>query len=341
MDRANFHQAAAEAALVGIRECAASPLLFDGRPALAIVVPCFNEEEVLPETARCLAALMESLIAGGEISAASGIYFIDDGSTDRTWARIEALAAQTTLFHGVKLAHNSGHQNAVLVGLFQVSGDALVTIDADLQDDPEAIREMLAAFRGGAEVVYGVRRRRDSDSFFKRVTAEGYYRLLGALGVEVVFNHADYRLMSRCAVDALQRYGECNLFLRGIVPKLGFSHATVYYDRGERLAGESKYPLGKMLALAVQGVTSFSAAPLRAITMLGFVVSLLSFLGALWVVWVRLMGTHVVPGWASIVVPVFFLGGIQLLSLGVIGEYIAKIYMETKRRPRYLVDRNI
>ena len=308
---------------------------------LAIVVPCYNEEEALPETARRLLALLTELRDRGDVAAGSAIYFVDDGSRDSTWQLVSTLAAADSRVHGIKLARNRGHQNALLAGLFTAPGDAVISIDADLQDDPEAMRGMLAAHRAGAEVVYGVRRARDADTRFKRISAEGYYRLLGGLGVEIKFNHADYRLLSRRVIDALAQYGERNMFLRGIVPQLGFDSAVVHYDRAERLAGETKYPLGKMLAFALEGVTSFSAAPLRAITLLGLAVSLLSFGGGIWTLWEGLVNDAVVPGWASTVVPVFFLGGIQLLSLGVIGEYVAKIYIESKQRPRYIVDREV
>ena len=308
---------------------------------LAIVVPCFNEEAVLPETARRLLALLADLRARAEVSEGSAVYFVDDGSSDATWQIIAALAVTEPQVHGLKLSRNRGHQNALLAGLFKVPGDVVISIDADLQDDPEAMRAMLAAHRAGAEVVYGVRRRRDADTIFKRVSAEGYYRLLGRLGVEVKFNHADYRLLSRRVIDALAQYGERNMFLRGIVPQLGFDSAVVHYDRSERFAGETKYPLRKMLAFGLEGVTSFSAAPLRAITMFGLSVSLLSFAGGLWTLWERLVNNEGIPGWASTLVPMFFLGGIQLLSLGVIGEYVAKIYMESKGRPRYIIDREV
>lgn len=308
---------------------------------LSIVIPCYNEQEVLPETSRRMLTLLDDLSARGEVTEGSAIYFVDDGSRDRTWAIVEELAACDSRIHGVKLSRNRGHQNALLAGLFHAPGDVVISIDADLQDDPQAMREMLAANRNGAEVVYGVRRQRQADTRFKRVTAQGYYRLLDRLGVEIVFNHADYRLMSRRAIEALKSFGESNLFLRGIVPQLGFASATVLYDRSERFAGESKYPLRRMLAFAVHGVTSFSAAPLRAITVFGLMVSFLSFAAGMWVLWARLVNGDVVPGWASTLVPVFFLGGIQLLSLGVIGEYIAKIHIETKRRPRYTIDRHL
>ncbi len=309
---------------------------------LAIIVPCYNEEEVLPGAAQRLRALLLDLKLHGEVSEGSSVYFVDDGSSDRTWNIIEGLARDDPSSHGIKLSRNCGHQNALLAGLFSVPGDAVVSIDADLQDDPDAIREMLAAHRGGVQVVYGVRRRREADTAFKRISAETYYRLLARLGVQIVFNHADYRLLSRRAIDALAQYGERNIVLRGIVPQLGFNSAVVYYDRVARTAGVTKYPFRKMLALAVEGVTSFSAAPLRAITALGLCVSVLSFAGGLWALWARFVhGEGVVPGWASTMVPLFFLGGIQLLSLGVIGEYVAKIYMESKGRPRYIIDRKV
>jgi glycosyltransferase involved in cell wall biosynthesis len=308
---------------------------------LAIVVPCYNEEAVLPETARRLLALLVDLQTQGGVDDSSALYFVDDGSGDKTWQIIETLAAAEPHVHGLKLSHNCGHQNALLAGLFTVPGDVVVSIDADLQDDPEAIRGMLAAHRAGADVVYGVRRHRTADTFFKRFSAEGYYRLLGRLGVKVVFNHADYRLLSRRAIDALKLYGERNIFLRGIVPQLGFDSAVVHYDRAERFAGETKYPLKKMLAFALEGVTSFSVAPLRAITWFGLCVAVLSFAGGIWAMWERVVNDVGVPGWASTLVPMFFLGGIQLLSLGVIGEYVAKTYMETKARPRFIIDREV
>lgn len=312
-----------------------------GMPVLAIVVPCFNEQEVLPETARRFAELLTQMVEAGEIGADSGVWFVDDGSHDATWRTIASLAQADARMHGIKLSRNCGHQNALLAGLFHAPGDVLVSIDADLQDDPQAMRAMVAAYRDGAEVVYGVRRSREADTAFKRGTARAYYRLLGALGVEIVPDHADYRLMSRRAVEALRAFGESNLFLRGIVPRLGFRSARVEYDRAERFAGESKYPLRRMLAFALQGVTSFSAAPLRAITMMGMLVSLASFAGGAWVLWIKLVDGHALPGWASTALPIFFIGGMQLLALGVIGEYVAKIYLETKARPRFLIDRTL
>lgn len=306
---------------------------------LSIVVPCYNEEAVLPETISRLGALKRELIADQHIAPDSEIILVDDGSRDRTWALIEQASAADPCVRGIKLSRNRGHQAALIAGLFGAEGDAVVSVDADLQDDLNAIREMVAACGKGADVVYGVRKRRDTDTFFKRFTAESYYKLLDVLGVEIVFNHADYRLLSRRALEALKQYGESNLFLRGIIPQLGFPSAIVYYDRAERFAGESKYPLKKMLAFAWQGVTSFSAAPLRAITGLGVAVSVASFVVALWALWVRLFSESAVPGWASTVVPMFFLAGIQLLCIGIIGEYLAKIYLEVKRRPAYFVEK--
>lgn len=308
---------------------------------LAIVIPCYNEEAVLPETSRRLALLLSELVAADSISQGSYVLFVDDGSRDATWSIIEKLAAENGCFRGLKLSRNRGHQTALIAGLFAAEGDAIVSVDADLQDDLQAIDQMVMAFKAGADVVYGVRKRRETDTFFKRFTAEGYYRLLENLGVEIVFNHADYRLLSRRAIDALHQFEERNLFLRGIIPQLGFPSSIVYYDRAERFAGESKYPLKKMLAFAWQGITSFSAAPLRAITGIGILISLGSFLVAAWALWIRFFSDSAVPGWTSTVVPMYFLGGVQLLCIGVIGEYLAKIYVEVKRRPHYFIEKTV
>jgi glycosyltransferase involved in cell wall biosynthesis len=306
---------------------------------LTIVVPCYNEEAVLPETGKRLHALLADMTSRGLVAGSSHVLFVDDGSKDSTWALIDRMANDSPGFRGLKLSRNRGHQNALLAGLFAADGDIVVSIDADLQDDLNAIEKMIDAHLKGADVVYGVRRQRETDTFFKRITAESYYRLLGRFGVEIVFNHADFRLLSRRVLDALASYGETNLFLRGIVPQLGFPSAIVYYDRTERFAGESKYPIGKMLSLAWQGITSFSSAPLRAITGLGLLVSAGSIGFTLWALWVRLMTNDAVPGWASTVVPIYFLGGVQLLCIGILGEYVAKLYMESKRRPRYFVEK--
>ena len=308
---------------------------------LSIVVPCYNEQEVLPETARRLDHLLVDLCQRGLVDPDSHVIFVDDGSRDDTWSLIAQLADTNSRMRGLKLSRNRGHQPALLAGLHHAGGDAVISVDADLQDDLRAVEEMVAAHRNGADVVYGVRKRRTLDSAFKRASAEGYYRLLHWLGVEIVFNHADYRLLSRRALDALQQYTESNLFLRGIVPQLGFPSSIVYYDRAERHAGESKYPLRKMLAFAWQGVTSFSAAPLRLITSFGLLLSIGSFGIVLWALWVRLVTHEAVPGWASTVVPMYFLGGVQLLCTGIIGEYLAKVYMEVKRRPPYFVEKSL
>lgn len=308
---------------------------------LAVVVPCFNEEAVLPQTARALTAVLERLAQAGAIARDSRVYFVDDGSTDATWEIVERLHAADARCCGIKLSCNRGHQNALLAGLFAAEGDAIVSIDADLQDDVEAIADMVEQARAGADVVFGVRAQRAHDSAFKRLTAKLFYRLLAALGVRVVLDHADFRLMTRRAVEALRAYPEVNLYLRGIVPLLGFRTARVQYARGARVAGESKYPLRRMISLGLQGVTSFSAAPLRLITALGFLVSLGSLALVLWAIWIRLFTDDAVPGWASTVVPIYFLGGVQLLCIGIIGEYLAKTYVEVKRRPRFIIERTL
>lgn len=308
---------------------------------LSIVVPCYNEEQILSETTRQLSNLFQTLIDQNKISVHSRVYFIDDGSLDRTWELIEDLAKTHPLVHGIKLSRNRGHQNALLAGLLTAEGEAIISIDADLQDDLNAIRTMIYHYNCGYDIVYGIRDSRDTDTFFKKFTAQAYYHLLNKMGVDIVFNHADYRLMNRRVIEALREFGEVNLFLRGIIPQLGFTHAYVYYDRAERLAGESKYPLKKMLALAWQGITSFSDIPLRYITVLGLLVSLISFIISGWAIYVRLFTQDALPGWASTVLPIYFLGGVQLLCLGIIGEYLAKVYYETKRRPRYIIDKII
>lgn len=307
-------------------------------PMLSIVVPCFNEAEVLPETVHRLCGLVDEMAAHAQI-AAGGVYFVDDGSDDRTWESIAEQAAEHRTVHGIKLSRNYGHQGALLAGLLSAPGDIVVSIDADLQDDPAAIEKMVAAYRAGADVVYGIRRDRRKDSLFKRTTAQGYYALLRAMGVRLVSNHADYRLLSRRVIEVLRTYRETNLFLRGLIPQLGFRSAQVWYDRGKRFAGTSKYPLSKMLALAMEGITSFSDVPLRAITLLGLIISMISFGMGVWGLWVRFMNPAAVPGWASTVVPLYMLGGVQLLCMGMIGQYVAKIYAETKSRPRYIIER--
>ncbi len=307
-------------------------------PQLAIVVPCYNEQEVLPETSRRLIGVLERLAAAGLVSFASRVYFVDDGSRDRTWGLVEELARAHPQVCGIKLSRNRGHQNALMAGLLTAEGDAIVSIDADLQDDVEVIGEMVQRYHEGCDIVYGVRSDRAVDGLM-RIPAKLHYRLLRLMGAEVVLDHADFRLMSRRAIEALREYREVNLYVRGIVPMLGFKSATVAYRRAERFAGESKYSVRKLAALAFQGVTSFSAAPLRLITALGFLVCIGSFALVLWALWIRLFTDQVVPGWASTVVPIYFLGGVQLLCIGVIGEYLAKIYLEVKGRPRFVVDR--
>lgn len=305
---------------------------------LGIVVPCYNEQEVLPETSKRLLELLSRLQDAGLVTPDSAVYFVDDGSKDDTWQLIRTLAEQDIRVHGIKLSRNRGHQNALLAGLSIAKEDAVVTVDADLQDDINVIEEMVQRFTEGCEIVYGVRMSRATDTTFKRGTAQAYYKLLASVGVDLVYNHADYRLMSQRAVQHLQEYSEVNLFLRGIIPLLGFSTATVHYDRLARFAGESKYPFRRMLALAFDGITSFSVTPLRIIAALGLAVFLLSFIMVAWVLYGRLFMNSAIPGWASSVIPIYFLGGIQLLSIGVVGEYIAKIYLETKRRPRFSIE---
>ena len=304
---------------------------------LGIVVPCYNEEEVLPETGRRLLEVLDALQSAGTIADDSKIYFVDDGSRDQTWAVIADMANRDPRVVGMKLSRNRGHQTALLAGLLTAEGDALISIDADLQDDISLIGQMVEAHAKGYDIVYAVRRERTADTAFKRTTAQVYYKFLRGLGVDVVYNHADYRLLSRRVVECLRQFGEINLFLRGLMPLIGFNATTLYYDRASRFAGESKYPLRKMLLLALDGVTSFSAVPLRIISMLGGTVCLLSLGLTLWVLWVRLCTDRAVPGWASSVLPMYFLGGVQILSIGVLGEYTAKMYMEVKRRPRYFI----
>jgi glycosyltransferase involved in cell wall biosynthesis len=304
------------------------------------VVPSYNEEAALPETAVRLGALFDGLTREGLI-AEPKVYFIDDGSSDQTWSVIERLSGEDARIHGLKLSRNFGQQSAILAGLLTVPGDVLISLDADLQDDPAAMEQMIRAYTGGAEIVYGIRRNRQPDSFFKRTTAEGYYRLLQKMGVQMIFNHADFRLLSRRVVEELRSYKETNLLLRGLIPQLGFNSGFVYYDRNARCAGESKYPLAKMIALAVTGITSFTEIPLKIITVLGMTVSLFSFGMAAWALVTKFFNPAAVPGWASIVIPLYMLGGIQLLCLGVIGQYLAKIYSEAKARPRFIVEKSV
>lgn len=307
-------------------------------PVLYIVVPCYNEEEVLPETSKRLKEKMENLMAAGKISRRSRVMFVNDGSKDRTWAMIEALHQSDSLFSGVDLSRNRGHQNALLAGLMTAKEhcDMAISMDADLQDDIDAVDAMLEKFREGCDIVYGVRSSRKKDTFFKRFTAEAFYRLMNFMGAETVFNHADYRLLSRRALEGLAEFKEVNLFLRGIVPMIGYTTATVEYERGERFAGESKYPLKKMVAFAMEGITSLSTKPIRYITALGVLIFLVSLIMLLVFIAQWALGMTV-AGWASVICSVWAIGGLILLALGVIGEYIGKIYLETKERPRFLI----
>lgn len=309
------------------------------KPVLYIVTPCFNEEEALPHTVPKLAALLDEMVDSGLIDEASRLTLVDDGSRDRTWKVIEALIERYPQAEGLKLAHNVGHQNALWAGMMTVrhKADAVVTIDADLQDDVNVIPRFVEKLNEGADVVYGVRKKRQTDTAFKRITARGFYRFMRAMGADVVDDHADYRLLSRRALDALSDFGEVNLFLRGMVPLLGFKSDKVYYDRGERVAGESKYPLRKMIAFAVEGITSFSVKPIRLVIGLGFLFALLGLLMALYAVVQAFLG-QTVSGWASLMVSVWVVGGVQLMALGLIGTYIGKIYTEVKRRPRFIVE---
>lgn len=306
---------------------------------LYLVIPCYNEEEVLPETSKQLRVKMETLMAAGKISKESRIVFVNDGSKDRTWEIIESLHKENPLFQGIKLSRNKGHQNALLAGLMTVKEhcDMAISMDADLQDDIDAIDGMLEKYAEGCDIVYGVRNARDTDTAFKRKTAEGYYKVMGLLGADIVYNHADYRLMSKRALDGLEQFKEVNLFLRGVVPMIGYKSDKVYYARKERFAGESKYPLKKMLAFAWEGLTSLSVKPIRMIMTLGSVIFLVSIAMLIYSVVRHAMGATMV-GWTSTVVSIWAIGGLQLLAIGIIGEYIGKVYLETKQRPKFIVE---
>ena len=308
------------------------------KPVLYIVIPCFNEQEVLPITNVLFLSKLEEMIKSGVVSSESKILFVNDGSKDRTWEIICDLAKRNIHFEGISQSRNRGHQNAVLAGLMEVKDfcDITISIDCDGQDDINAMDDMVNEYYKGAEIVYGVRNKRDTDTFFKRASAESFYKLLNIMGAEVVFNHADYRLVSARVLREFENFKEVNLFLRGMFPLVGFKTACVYYERHERIAGESHYPLTKMLGLALDGITSLSIKPIRCITWLGVVVAVLSFIGVCWSFFENYVG-RTITGWSSTVSIVCFLGGIQLISLGVIGEYIGKIYLETKARPRYII----
>ncbi len=312
-------------------------------PSLAVVIPCYNEEEMLPKTLATMLSLRESMIAKGKISEASKIYLVDDGSKDKTWKILAQAATENSALVAIKLSRNKGHQNALYAGLCTTTEDITVSIDADLQDDPQNIEAMVDEYLKGNDVVYGVRSARHTDTFFKRFTAEGYYHVMKKMGVDLVFNHADFRLLSRRALESLKEYSESNLFLRGIVREVGYPSSIVEYERQAREAGESKYPLKKMLSFAWKGITAFSTAPLRMITWLGLLSGFASFALIAWVLAVRLLTDNATPGWASVLLPLLFIGSVQLICLGIIGEYLSKIYEEVKRRPKFhisdIVDR--
>ncbi len=308
------------------------------KPILYIVIPCYNEQEVLPITAPQFLSKLRQLTEAGKIAEESRVLFVNDGSKDRTWEIISALAASDEHYIGISQSRNRGHQNAVLAGLMEAKDrcDITISIDCDGQDDINAMDAMVDEYLSGSEVVYGVRESRETDTFFKRTTAQGFYKFLSAMGAEVVYNHADYRLISARVLKEFARFEEVNLFLRGLVPLVGFKSSSVYYKRAERLAGESHYPLRKMLALAIDGITSLSVKPLHLITGFGVFVALLSFVGVLWALIAALCGSTV-AGWASTTCIVCFVSGVQLICLGILGEYIGKIYMEVKHRPRYII----
>ncbi len=307
-------------------------------PKLYIVVPCYNEEQVLPMTSGMFLNKLQELEAAGKISPDSRILFVDDGSKDSTWEIIYRLSKENAHYIGIQQSRNRGHQNAVLAGLMEAKDkcDITISIDCDGQDDLNAMNAMVEEYLGGCEIVYGVRSKRTTDTFFKRFTAQRYYKLLSSMGVETVYNHADYRLVSSRVLQAFADFKEVNLFLRGMFPLVGFKSTSVYYERQERLAGKSHYSLRKMLALAFEGITSLSVKPLRIITTLGCIIATLSFIGVVWSVVVALCGNSV-PGWASMTSIICLLGGVQLIGIGVLGEYIGKIYLEVKGRPRYII----
>ncbi|MBQ8057989.1 MAG: glycosyltransferase family 2 protein [Ruminococcus sp.] len=306
---------------------------------LYIAVPCYNEEEVLPDSSGKLLKKMDEMIAQGKITKDSRIVFIDDGSKDKTWEIISNLHTENEMFQGIKLSRNRGHQNALLCGLMTLKDkcDAVISIDADLQDDINVFDEMVEKYENGCDVVYGVRSKRETDTFFKRFTAEAYYKVLDKMGAKIIFNHADFRLMSSRALDGFSQFKEVNLFLRGLVPMVGYKSDIVTYERSERLLGESKYPLKKMLALAFEGITSLSTKPIKLISRTGLIIFLISIVMLIYFV-VRFFMGATVQGWASLAVSIWAIGGLQLLAIGVIGEYIGKIYLETKARPRYIVE---
>lgn len=310
-----------------------------GNDILYLVIPCYNEEAVLHETAKQLLEKMNSMFDRGMISRESKIMFVNDGSRDKSWEIIRELHESNPIYSGVKLSRNKGHQNALLAGLMTAKekADMAISLDADLQDDVDVIDKMVEKYYEGNDVVYGVRSARDTDTFFKKFTAEGFYKIMQAMGVEIVFNHADYRLMSKRALEGLSEFREVNLFLRGIVPLIGYKSDIVTYERHERFAGESKYPLKKMLAFATDGITSFSIKPIRMITTCGFLIFAISLIMLIYFLVVHFMG-RTVHGWTSTIVSIWAIGGLQLLAIGIVGEYIGKIYLETKARPKYIIE---
>lgn len=312
------------------------------KPSLYLVLPCFNEEEILSKTADETQSKLNQLIMENKISNSSKVLFVDDGSFDNTWELIEDFHNKNNMFCAIKFSKNKGHQNALFAGLMfaKDNADISISMDADLQDDLNVIDEMIREYNMGSQIVYGVRSSRKKDSFFKRSTAETFYKLMNFLGVEIVFNHADCRLMSKRALEALEEYEEVNLFLRGIVPQLGFKTSEVYYERNERELGESKYPLRKMISFAFEGITSFSIKPLKMIASIGFLMAVLSFIVMIYAVSVKIMGA-VVSGWTFIIVSIWLVSGIQMLSVGILGEYIGKMYMETKKRPKYIIEKEL
>ena len=311
-------------------------------PVLYLVIPCYNEEEMLDITTKALTKKMESLIKNHNISRDSKVLYVNDGSKDKTWEKIEKAHSKNKLFGGVKLSRNRGHQNALLAGLMTAKkyADITISMDADLQDDINVIDKMVEEYKNGSEIVYGVRSSRKKDTFFKRFTAEGFYKFMKLMGVDIVFNHADCRLMSKVALEGLEEFGEVNLFLRGIVPQIGYKSSIAYYERNERVAGESKYPLKKMLKFAWEGISSFSVKPLKVITNMGFIMSVFSFIVLVYAIVVKFLG-RTVSGWTFIICSIWLVSGIQMLSLGIIGEYIGKIYNETKHRPRYIIEKEL
>jgi glycosyltransferase involved in cell wall biosynthesis len=310
---------------------------------LGIVIPCYNEEAVLAETTQRVEALFNEMIKNREISDDSFVCFVDDGSRDKTWEIIEDISNQNPHFKGIKLSRNFGHQNALIAGLMQLkdSADALISMDADLQDDIMVIREFIEKYKEGYEVVYGVREDRSKDSTFKRATAEFFYKFQSFMGIESVSNHADYRLLSQKALNVLAKFKEINLFIRGVVPLIGFRSCSVYYSRGERFAGESKYPLKKMILFALDGIASFSIVPLRIITVIGFIIFLFSLFIIFWVLIEKYLLGTTIQGWSSVIISIYFMGSIQLMSMGIIGEYVGRIFQQSKGRPRYIIDKEI